>query len=249
MSAPAILEVHAIALSYGGLIPALRKVTLTVPQGAIVALLGSNGAGKSTTLKAISALVRADRGALTHGRIAYRGEDVTHADPARLVERGLVQVLEGRRCFAHLSVEDNLRIGAYSQRPSRREVDAGLERIYAIFPRLKTHRKSLAGVTSGGEQQMIAIGRALMARPRLLLLDEPSMGLAPQIVEEIFEILARLNRDDGVSILLAEQNATVALHYASYGYVLETGRVVAEGTSAELRSEDALQTAYLGAVL
>ena len=248
MSAPAILEVDAIALTYSGIIPALREVTLTVPHGAIVALLGANGAGKTTTLKAISRWPGRPRGA-DYGRIAYRGDDVTHADPARLVERGLVQVLEGRRCFAHLSVEENLRIGAYSQRPSRREVDAGLERVYAIFPRLKTHRRSLAGVTSGGEQQMIAIGRALMARPRLLLLDEPSMGLAPQIVEEIFEILARLNRDDGVSILLAEQNATVALHYASYGYVLETGRVVAEGSSAELRREDALQNAYLGAVL
>lgn len=247
MATGTVLDVDGIAVTYGGIFPALRGVSLSVPDGAVVALLGGNGAGKTTTLKAISALVGAERGELTAGRIVYRGKDVTHAHPWTLAEAGLVQVLEGRRCFAHLSVEENLRIGAYVRRPTGREVEAGLERIYGIFPRLKERRKSLTGLTSGGEQQMVAIGRALMARPSVILLDEPSMGLAPQIVEEIFEIVAGLNREQGVSILLAEQNATMALRYATYGYVLEGGRVVAQGTSAELEQLDALQDAYLGA--
>jgi branched-chain amino acid transport system ATP-binding protein len=247
MTASTVLDVDGIAVIYGGLLPALRGVSLSVPEGAIVALLGGNGAGKTTTLKAISALIGAERGELTAGRILYRGKDVTRAHPWTLAEAGLVQVLEGRRCFAHLSVEENLRIGAYVRRPSGREVEAGLERVYGIFPRLKERRKSLAGLTSGGEQQMVAIGRALMARPSMILLDEPSMGLAPQIVEEIFEIVAALNREEGVSFLLAEQNAATALRYATYGYVLEGGRVVAQGTAEKLNQLEVLQDAYLGA--
>ncbi|KAF1028214.1 MAG: High-affinity branched-chain amino acid transport ATP-binding protein LivF [Burkholderia plantarii] len=241
-----ILEVEQLAVRYGGLIPALRDVSLSVPKGAIVALLGGNGAGKSTTLKAISKLVSAERGELTGGRVRYRGEDVTRAEPWTLVERGLVQVLEGRRCFTHLSVEENLRIASFVRRPRRAEIEAGLEHVYTIFPRLKERRRTLAGFTSGGEQQMVAIGRALMARPALVLLDEPSMGLAPQVVEEIFEIVAALSRDEGVSVLLAEQNASVALRHARYGYVLENGRVVAHGSAAELGARDTLRDAYLG---
>jgi branched-chain amino acid transport system ATP-binding protein len=246
MTSTAILSVDAIAVTYQGIIPALRDVTLSVPRGAVVALLGGNGAGKSTTLKAISALIGAERGVLTAGHIAYRGRDVSRSDPASLAAEGLVQVLEGRRCFAHLSVEENLRIGAHVRRVARRDIDASLERIYALFPRLKTRRTSLAGLTSGGEQQMVAIGRALMSRPTLVLLDEPSMGLAPQIVEEIFDTIAALNRDEGVSFLLAEQNAAIALRYATYGFVLESGRVVAQGTAAVLGETDAVTLAYLG---
>jgi len=246
MSAAPILQVDDIAVTYSQLIPALRGVSLTVPSGAIVALLGGNGAGKTTTLKAISNLIRAERGELTSGRIAYRGDAITDVDPWTLAERGLVQVLEGRRCFAHLSVEENLRLGAFVRRPARADLEADLERIYGTFPRLKERRKALAGYTSGGEQQMVAIGRALMARPSLVLLDEPSMGLAPQVVEEIFETVAALNRDDGVSFLLAEQNAAIALQYAESGYVLEGGRVVAHGKAEALLELDTLRDAYLG---
>jgi len=246
MTATPILQVDEIAVTYSQIIPALRGVSLTVPQGAIVALLGGNGAGKTTTLKAISSLVRAERGALTGGSIVYRGEAITDADPWTLAERGLVQVLEGRRCFVHLSVEENLRIGAFVRRPKRREIDTDIERIYGIFPRLKERRKTLAGYTSGGEQQMVAIGRALMARPSLVLLDEPSMGLAPQVVEEIFETVSALNQHEGVSFLLAEQNVATALRYAQHGYVLEGGRVVAQGSAKELQGLDALHEAYLG---
>ncbi|MCP3715375.1 ABC transporter ATP-binding protein [Paraburkholderia sp. CNPSo 3281] len=246
MASPPILQVDEIAVTYSQIIPALRGVSLAVPEGAIVALLGGNGAGKTTTLKAISNLVRAERGELTGGRVVYRGADIARIEPWTLVERGLVQVLEGRRCFAHLSVEENLRIGSFARRPRRAGIEADLERIYAIFPRLKIKRHSLAGLTSGGEQQMVAIGRALMARPSMVLLDEPSMGLAPLVVEEIFEIVAALNRDEGVSFLLAEQNATMALRYAQHGYVLEGGRVLAEGAAAELARLDVLHDAYLG---
>ncbi|MFL9867783.1 ABC transporter ATP-binding protein [Paraburkholderia fungorum] len=246
MSAVPILQVDEIAVTYSQLIAALRGVSLTVPSGAIVALLGGNGAGKTTTLKAVSNLIRAERGELTSGRIAYRGNAITDVDPWTLAERGLVQVLEGRRCFAHLSVDENLRLGAFVRRPSRGDLEAELERIYGIFPRLRERRKTLAGYTSGGEQQMLAIGRALMARPSLVLLDEPSMGLAPQVVEEIFETVAALNRDDGVSFLLAEQNAAIALRYAQSGYVLEGGRVVAQGKADVLLELDGLRDAYLG---
>lgn len=247
MSAAPILQVEAIHVAYGGgLVPAVRGVSLTVPAGGVVALLGGNGAGKTTTLKAISSLIRAERGELTSGRIVYEGEDATDADPWRLTRRGLVQVLEGRRCFAHLTVEQNLRIGAFVRKISRRAIDAELERIYTLFPRLRERRRMLAGHTSGGEQQMVALGRALMARPRLLLLDEPSMGLAPHVVDEIFSAIAALNRDEGVSVLLAEQNALNALRYARYGYVLESGRVVAEGPAKRLSNLDILRDAYLG---
>lgn len=248
MTQPPILQVDEIALTYGEIVPALRGVSLSVPEGEIVALLGGNGAGKTSTLKAISSLAHAERGELTAGRILYRGEDVTGSEPWTLVERGLAQVLEGRGCFAHLTVEDNLRLGAFVRRPTRATIDAELERIYAIFPRLKVRRRLLAGYTSGGEQQMVAIGRALMARPALVLLDEPSMGLAPQVTEEIFDIVARLNRDEGVSFLLAEQNAMVALRYAKHGYVLEGGRVVAQGDASKLADMDVLRDAYLGGV-
>jgi branched-chain amino acid transport system ATP-binding protein len=241
-----ILQVDELALTYSQIIPALRGVSLAVPAGAIVALLGGNGAGKTTTLKAISSLVRAERGEVTGGRVTYRGEDVTRSEPWTLVERGLVQVLEGRRCFAHLTVEENLRIGSFVRRPKAAEIERELARVYEIFPRLKARRRTPAGYTSGGEQQMVAIGRALMARPSLVLLDEPSMGLAPQVVEEIFEIVAALNRSDSVSFLLAEQNAAIALRYAQYGYVLEGGRVVAQGPADELSKLDVLRDAYLG---
>ncbi|PRX97580.1 ABC transporter ATP-binding protein [Paraburkholderia sp. BL25I1N1] len=246
MSAAPILQVEDIAVTYSQLIPALRGVSLTVPSGSIVALLGGNGAGKTTTLKAVSNLIRAERGELTAGRIVYRGDATTDVEPWTLAERGLVQVLEGRRCFARLSVEDNLRLGAFVRRPDRADLEADLERIYRIFPRLKERRKTLAGYASGGEQQMVAIGRALMARPSLVLLDEPSMGLAPQVVEEIFETVAALNRDDGVSFLLAEQNAAITLRYAQFGYVLEGGRVVGKGNAQTLLQLDTLRDAYLG---
>ena len=246
MSPRPLLEVDSIAVTYGHVFAALRDVTLTVPEGAIVAVLGGNGAGKSTTLKAISNLVAAERGMLTAGTIAWRGEAITQAEPWTLAERGLVQVLEGRRCFAHLSVDENLRIGAFVTRPSRGELAARIERVYDLFPRLKARRSVQAGYTSGGEQQMVAIARALMARPALILLDEPSMGLAPQVVDEIFETLARLNREENVSFLLAEQNAALVLRYAQYGYVLEGGRVFIEGPAAELAGVDALRDAYLG---
>ena len=246
MAAAPILQVDQITVTYSQIISALRGVSLIVPGGAIVALLGGNGAGKTTTLKAVSSLLRAERGELAGGSIAYRGVAITNADPWTLAQRGLVQVLEGRRCFVHLSVEENLRIGAFVRRAGAGEIAADLERIYTLFPRLKERRRTLAGYASGGEQQMVAIGRALMARPELVLLDEPSMGLAPQVVEEIFETVATLNREEGVSFLLAEQNAAIALRYARHGYVLDSGRVVAEGSAAELQGLEALHDAYLG---
>jgi branched-chain amino acid transport system ATP-binding protein len=242
----AILAIHDLEVAYDGIIRALHGVSLEVAHGAIVALLGSNGAGKTTTLKAVSALLRAERGAITGGDIYYEGESVRTASPAHLARRGLVQVLEGRHCFKRLSVEENLITGSFARRGSRAELREDLERIYTRFPRLKLKRKLAAGYTSGGEQQMIAIGRALMARPKLVLLDEPSMGLAPQVVAEIFEIVRALHRDDGVSFLLAEQNAVMALRYADYGYILETGRIASRGSAAELRARDDIQHFYLG---
>jgi len=245
---PPLLSVEQVEVFYEQSILALRGVTLQVGQGQMVALLGANGAGKSTTLKAISSLVRAERGEVTKGRIVYQGHAITDADPTSLVLAGLAQVLEGRHCFTHLSVEQNLLIGGFVGRPSRKALNQRLERIYGYFPRLRLLRKRLAGYTSGGEQQMIAIGRALMSEPSLLLLDEPSMGLAPQVVEEIFEILARLNREQGLSLLVAEQNINIALDYAQYAFVLENGRVVDEGSAAELAGREQLQNYYLGAV-
>jgi branched-chain amino acid transport system ATP-binding protein len=241
-----LLDVNGIEVIYNHVILVLKGVSLAVPEGGIVALLGANGAGKSTTLKAISNLLRAERGEVTKGSITLRGERVEAKNPADLVRRGVVQVMEGRHCFAHLTVEENLLTGAYTRRASRTEVKAELERVYDFFPRLKQRRTSQAGYTSGGEQQMTAIGRALMARPTMILLDEPSMGLAPQIVEEIFEIVKSLNTKERVSFLLAEQNTMVALRFADFGYILENGRVVMEGTAESLAANEDVKEFYLG---
>jgi branched-chain amino acid transport system ATP-binding protein len=241
-----ILKVDDLEVVYDGAILAVRGLSLQVDEGTVVALLGSNGAGKTTTLKAISSLIRAESGEVTRGRIAYRGRDVTHADPADLVRSGLAHVLEGRRCFPHLSVEENIVMGDSATRRRRTELKAEIERMYTLFPRLRELRQRTAGYLSGGEQQMLAIARALMTRPRLVLLDEPSMGLAPQIVEEIFEIVRDLNRREGVSFLVAEQNAAVALQYADRGYLVENGRVPSEGTTAELLAREDVNAFYLG---
>ena len=241
-----ILAVKNIEVIYDHVILVLRGVSLEVPQGKIVALLGGNGAGKSTTLKSISTLLGAERGQVTKGSIEFRGERTDRLTPNDLVQRGMVQVMEGRRCFGHLTVEENLLTGAYTRKISGAELRAALERIYAYFPRLKVRRGSLAGYTSGGEQQMTAIGRAMMAKPSMLLLDEPSMGLAPQIVAEIFEIVRDLNEKEGVSILLAEQNTNVALKYADYGYILESGRIMMEGEASDLANNEDVKEFYLG---
>jgi len=224
----------------------LKGVSLEVPRGGVVALLGANGAGKSTTLKAISNLLRAERGEVTKGSISFKGERVDDLTPNELVRRGVIQVMEGRHCFEHLTIEENLLTGAYTRRLSRAQLGQALERVYHYFPRLKERRKSQAGYTSGGEQQMCAIGRALMAAPEMILLDEPSMGLAPQVVEEIFEIVHELNSKENVSFLLAEQNTMVALRYANFGYILENGRVVMEGDAQELRENEDVKEFYLG---
>jgi len=244
--APALLTVSNIEVIYNRVILVLKGVSLEVPQGRIVALLGANGAGKTTTLKAISNLLRAERGEVTKGAIAYQGERVDALTPNDLVRRGVIQVMEGRHCFGHLTVEENLLTGAFTRSDGRREVRRDLDMVYSYFPRLKERRQGLAGYISGGEQQMTAVGRALMAKPRLILLDEPSMGLAPQIVEEIFEIVRRLNRDAGVSFLLAEQNTNIALRYADQGYILENGRVVMDGDAAALRANEDVKEFYLG---
>ena len=249
MSQRPLLELEQIKVVYNQVILAVSDISLRVDAGQIVALLGANGAGKSTTLKTISGLVSAERGQLAAGAIRYQGEAITHAPAAHLAARGLVQVLEGRHCFAHLTVEENLITGALARRASRAELAADLARIYDYFPRLKTRRHSQAGYTSGGEQQMTAIGRALMARPRLVLLDEPSMGLAPLIVEEIFDIVRQLNQQEGVSFLLAEQNANLALRYADAAYIIENGRVGLAGPAAELRGRPDIQAYYLGQAL
>jgi branched-chain amino acid transport system ATP-binding protein len=246
MSAGPLLELRDVEAVYDHVVLALHGVTLAVEPGAIVALLGANGAGKTTTLLAASGLLAAEKGAITRGEIRYRGEAVTHVAPRALVRRGVVQVLEGRHCFAHLSIEDNLITGALARRPSRAALRADLDRIYAYFPALVALRRKPAGYASGGEQQMVAIARALLARPTLVLLDEPSMGLAPQIVHAIFEIVARLRRDEGTSFLVAEQNARVALRYADHAYVLENGRVVTGGAAAELAARDDVKELYLG---
>ncbi|MDQ0470274.1 ABC transporter ATP-binding protein [Labrys wisconsinensis] len=242
-----LLQVDAIEALYGQAILAVRDVSLEVRQGAVVALLGANGAGKTTTLKAISNLLGAERGSLSRGTIRWKGEPTARLGPSELVRRGIVQVLEGRHVFPQLTVEENLLAGGFLRRPSRRQIAADLEQVYAWFPRLKQRRGSKAGLTSGGEQQMVAIGRALMTRPTLVLLDEPSMGLAPIIVQEIFEIIRTLNREDGVSFLIAEQNANLALRYADHAYILETGRVAAAGPAAELAAREDVKEFYLGA--
>ncbi len=241
-----LLSVTNIEVIYDHVILVLKGVSLEVPEGGIVALLGANGAGKSTTLKAISNLLRAERGEVTKGRVHYRGERVDGLSPPELVKRGVIQVMEGRHCFEHLTVEENLLTGAYTRRDGRAAIQRDLELVYSYFPPLRLRRGSQTGYISGGEQQMTALGRALMARPKLILLDEPSMGLAPQLVQEIFEIVARLNRDEGVSFLLAEQNATVALRFADYGYVLENGRVVLDGPAESLRENEDIKEFYLG---
>jgi len=244
-SAP-LLSVNNIEVVYDHVILVLKGVSLSVPEGRIVSLLGANGAGKTTTLKAVSNLLGAERGDVTKGSILYRGEQVEKLTPNELVRRGVIQVMEGRHCFEHLTVDENLLTGAYTRRDGRSSVDRDLDMVYSYFPRLSDRKSSLAGYVSGGEQQMTAIGRALMARPNLILLDEPSMGLAPQLVEEIFEIVRRLNKDEGVSFLLAEQNATIALRYADYGYILENGRVVLDGDAETLRSNEDVKEFYLG---
>ncbi|HXA68908.1 MAG TPA: ABC transporter ATP-binding protein [Stellaceae bacterium] len=242
----ALLSVSNIEVIYNHVILVLKGVSLEVPEGGIVALLGANGAGKTTTLKAISNLLRGERGEVTKGAISYRGERVERLTPNDLVKRGVIQVMEGRHCFGHLTVEENLLTGAFTRSDGRGAVRAELDRVYTYFPRLKERRQSLAGYISGGEQQMTALGRALMARPNMILLDEPSMGLAPQIVEEIYEIVRRLNREGKVSFLLAEQNTNIALRYADYGYILENGRVVMDGAAERLRANDDVKEFYLG---
>ncbi|MCC5955089.1 MAG: ABC transporter ATP-binding protein [Natronohydrobacter sp.] len=241
-----LLEVNNIEVLYNHVILALKGVSLSVPKGGITALLGGNGAGKSTTLKAISNLIHSERGEVTKGTILYEGRNMVGLDPADLVKSGVVQVMEGRHCFEHLTVEENLLTGAYTRTDGRAAVAAELELVYEYFPRLKERRKSQAGYTSGGEQQMTAIGRALMSRPSMILLDEPSMGLAPQLVEQIFEIVARLNREQGVTFLLAEQNTNVALRYAHTGFIMENGRIVMEGTAEALRENPDVKEFYLG---
>ena len=241
-----LLEVNNIEVIYNHVILVLKGVSLSVPKGGITALLGGNGAGKTTTLKAISNLLHSERGLVTKGTITYRGAPIASQSPEALVKQGVVQVMEGRHCFEHLTVEDNLMTGAYTRRDGKSAVSSDLEKVYSYFPRLADRRKSLAGYTSGGEQQMCAIGRALMSNPETILLDEPSMGLAPQLVEEIFEIVKRLNEQEGVSILLAEQNTNIALRYAHYGYILESGRVVMDGAASELRDNSDVKEFYLG---
>jgi len=245
-AAQPILAVKNIEVIYDHVILVLRGVSFEVPQGKIVALLGANGAGKSTTLKSVSTLLASERGEVTKGSIEFRGQRTEALAPGEMVGMGMVQVMEGRHCFGHLSVEDNLITGAYARPINRAQVRDELEKIYAYFPRLKTRRTSLAGYTSGGEQQMVAIGRAMMAKPSMLLLDEPSMGLAPQIVAEIFEIVRELNQKEGVSILLAEQNTNVALKYADYGYILESGRIMMDGTAKALSENADVKEFYLG---
>ncbi|WHZ36157.1 ABC transporter ATP-binding protein [Sagittula sp. MA-2] len=241
-----LLEVNNIEVIYNHVILVLKGVSLTVRKGGITALLGGNGAGKTTTLKAISNLLHSERGEVTKGSIVYKGERVQDLDPAALVKRGVIQVMEGRHCFEHLTVEENLMTGAYTRRDGKGAIEADLDMVYEYFPRLKERRKSQAGYTSGGEQQMTAIGRALMSRPETILLDEPSMGLAPQLVEQIFEIVKAVNEGEGVSFLLAEQNTNVALRYAHSGYILENGRVVMEGPASELRENPDVKEFYLG---
>jgi len=240
------LSVNNIEVIYDHVILVLKGVSLTVPQGKIVALLGANGAGKTTTLKAISNLLRAERGDVTKGTIEFKGKRVDQLTPNELVKLGVCQVMEGRHCFAHLTVEENLLTGAFTRAASRADIRADLEKVYRYFPRLQQRRTSLSGYTSGGEQQMTALGRALMARPSMILLDEPSMGLAPQIVEEIFGIVRDLNSSEGVSFLIAEQNTNVALRFADYGYILETGRVVMDGAASELAKNEDVKEFYLG---
>ncbi len=241
-----ILKIENIEVMYDSVISALHDVSLSVPRGKIVALLGGNGAGKSTTLKAISTMLASERGKVTKGKIIYDGTSVTNQNPTEMVGLGMVQVLEGRRCFGHLTVEENIITGAYSRKLTNSEMKDELDKIYSYFNRLKDRRKSQAGFTSGGEQQMLAVARAMMAKPKMLLLDEPSMGLAPQLVSEIFKIVKDLNEKEGVSILLAEQNTNIALKNSDYGYIIETGNVKLHGTAEKLLNNDEVKEPYLG---
>ena len=241
-----ILKIENIEVMYDSVISALHDVSLSVPRGKIVALLGGNGAGKSTTLKAISTMLASERGKVTKGKITYDGTIISNQNPTEMVGLGMVQVLEGRRCFGHLTVEENIITGAYSRKLNKSEMKNELEKIYSYFNRLKDRRKSQAGFTSGGEQQMLAVARAMMAKPKMLLLDEPSMGLAPQLVAEIFKIVKELNTKEGVSILLAEQNTNIALRNSDYGYIIETGNVMLKGTAEELLDNDEVKELYLG---
>jgi branched-chain amino acid transport system ATP-binding protein len=241
-----LLNVNGIEVIYNHVILVLKGVSLQVREGRIVALMGGNGAGKTTTLRAVSNLLKSERGNVTKGSVELRGERIDAFTPSEMVERGVVQVMEGRHCFAHLTIEENLMTGAYTRRDGKAAVELTLEKVYAYFPRLKTRRLSQAAYTSGGEQQMCAIGRALMANPRMVLLDEPSMGLAPQIVEEVFEIVRDLNVRESVTFLLAEQNTNMALRYADYGYILENGRVVMDGSAESLRGNSDVKEFYLG---
>tara|TARA_B100001245_G_scaffold146819_1_gene109737 strand:+ start:2080 stop:2910 length:831 start_codon:yes stop_codon:yes gene_type:complete len=245
-NAAPLLIVNNIEVVYDHVILVLKGVSLEVPEGGIVALLGANGAGKTTTLKSISNLLVAERGDITKGTIDYQGQRIQGLSANQLVKRGIVQVMEGRRCFEHLTVEENLMTGAFTRRDGAASIRQDLELVYTYFPRLKDRRTSTAGYTSGGEQQMTALGRALMARPKMILLDEPSMGLAPQLVEEIFEIVKKLNEAEQVTFLLAEQNTNMALRYSHYGYILENGRIVMEGDAASLAGNDDIKEFYLG---
>jgi branched-chain amino acid transport system ATP-binding protein len=245
-AADRILSLNNVEVIYDRVILVLKGVSLDVMRGGVVALLGANGAGKTTTLKAISNLLHAERGEVTKGSIVFDGEEVQARAPDELVRRGCIQVMEGRHCFAHLTVDENLLTGAYTRRDGKAAIRRDLDLVYSYFPRIRERRNALAGYTSGGEQQMCAIGRALMSRPKMILLDEPSMGLAPQIVEEIFEIVHRLNEKEGVSFLLAEQNANMALKYARYGYILENGRIVMDGDAKALRENEDVKEFYLG---
>ncbi len=241
-----ILRVNNIEVIYDHVILVLKGVSLDVPKGGIVALLGANGAGKTTTLKAISNLLHAERGDVTKGSIIFEGNEVQHLSPNELVRRGCIQVMEGRHCFGHLTIEENLLTGAFTRRDGKAAIKRDMELVYGYFPKLAERKGSLAGYTSGGEQQMCAIGRALMSRPKMILLDEPSMGLAPQIVEEIFVIVKDLNEREGVSFLLAEQNTNMALRFARYGYILENGRVVMDGDAKSLADNEDVKEFYLG---
>ncbi len=241
-----VLSINNIEVIYDHVILVLKGVSLEVPKGGIVALLGANGAGKTTTLKAVSNLIKAERGNVTKGTIEFEGERIEALTPSDLVKRGVIQVMEGRHCFEHLTVEENLLTGAYTRRDGARAIRDSLDRVYHYFPRLKERRSAQAGYTSGGEQQMTALGRALMANPKMILLDEPSMGLAPQLVEGIFETVRRLNEEEGVTFLLAEQNTNMALKYAKYGYIMENGRIVLDGDAATLSRNEDVKEFYLG---
>ena len=243
---PNILTVNNIEVIYDHVILVLKGVSLVVPEGGIVALLGANGAGKSTTLKAISNLLRSERGEVTKGSIEFEGKRIEAQTANELVRRGCIQVMEGRHCFGHLTIEENLLTGAFTRKDGNAAIKRDIEMVYDYFPRLRERRTSLAGYTSGGEQQMTAIGRALMSRPKMILLDEPSMGLAPQLQEEIFEIIKKLNVQEGVSFLLAEQNTNIALRYATYGYIMESGRIVMDGVASDLRENEDVKEFYLG---